>query len=40
MVAAMTESEQGIMSEKAYMTSLVDRDNSTRWASCLAVEFE
>jgi hypothetical protein len=51
MVAAMTECELGVVGETTYTTPLVDRDqpsqnrygatsSSTRWASCLAVEFE
>ena len=39
-VAAITESELVAVSEKAYIATLVDRDSSTRWAGCLAVQSD
>jgi hypothetical protein len=40
MVAVMTESELGAVGERTYTAPLVDRDSSTRWASCLAVQSD
>lgn len=40
MVAAITESERVAVGERTYTAALVDRDSSTRWASCLAVQFD
>ena len=39
-VAAMTEGDPGVESEKSPTTSLVNRDSGTRWASRLAVQFD
>ncbi len=39
-VAAMTEGEPGVESEKSPTTSLVDRDSGTRRASRLAVQLD
>jgi hypothetical protein len=40
LVAAMTENEPDVVGERTYTASLVNRDSSTRWASCLAVQFD
>jgi hypothetical protein len=40
MVAAMTEGEPGVASEKPPTISLVDRDSATRWARRLAVQSD
>jgi len=40
LVAAMTEGELDVVSERAYTTFLVDRDSATRRARRLAVQFD
>ena len=39
-VAAMTESELGLLSEKPPAKPLVDRDSAPRWARRLAVQSD
>ena len=39
-VASITEDDPGVLSEELPTTPLVDRDSSTRWASCLDVQFD
>jgi hypothetical protein len=40
LAAAITKNELVALNEKLYIAALVDRDSSTRWASCLAVQFD